>query len=111
MALTLTEKHDFLNGSISIQTICMVLLKYGTNLSLNQRRLILNIAREAKRIERRAKMKIGFFQVLGMIGMLAGELSKAAIDGKITAAEMLSIGERICESLGIELDKEGFRVQ
>lgn len=53
-------------------------------------------------------MKIGFFTVLSLIGMLASELTEAAADGKITVAEALHIVERICESLGIKLDKTGF---
>ncbi len=53
-------------------------------------------------------MKVSFFKVLGLVGVLAEELSKAAMDGKITVKEALSIVEAICEQLGIELDKEGF---
>lgn len=47
--------------------------------------------------------KVGFFRVLGMVGMLAEELSKAAEDGKLTADELLTIGAKIAQSLNIEL--------
>ncbi|SDO03920.1 hypothetical protein SAMN04488516_11726 [Desulfonauticus submarinus] len=49
-------------------------------------------------------MKIGFFSVLGLIGVLAEELTKAASDGKITASEGLHIVEKVCEQLGIKLE-------
>jgi len=49
-------------------------------------------------------MKIGFFKIFGMIGMLAEELTKAAEDGKITADEALRIVEKICEEIGISLE-------
>ena len=52
-------------------------------------------------------MHIGFFKVLGLIGMLANELSAAAVDGKITAREAMAIMEKVCEQLGIDLDKTG----
>jgi len=52
-------------------------------------------------------MHIGFFKVLGLIGMLANELSMAAVDGKITAREALKIMEKVCDELGIDLDKTG----
>jgi len=49
-------------------------------------------------------MKISFFSILGMIGMLAQELTKAASDGKITADEALRIVEKICEQIGVSLE-------
>jgi len=51
-----------------------------------------------------------FFRVLGMIGMLAEELATAATDGTLTAAELIRIGEKICEALGIDLDTTGFEL-
>lgn len=55
-------------------------------------------------------MKIGFFQVIGLIGLLAKELSAAAEDGKITVNEALKIVSGICESLGLDFDQEGFDI-
>lgn len=49
-------------------------------------------------------MQINYFKVLGLVGMLAGELTKAAEDGTITAAEGLSMAFKICTSLGLEFD-------
>jgi hypothetical protein len=51
-------------------------------------------------------MKIGFFKVLGLVGMLAEELTAAAVDGKITVDEALRIVGKICEALGIEFITE-----
>ena len=48
--------------------------------------------------------KVSFFSVLGLIGMLAEELTKAASDGKITASEGLKIMEKVCDQLGIKLE-------
>jgi hypothetical protein len=47
-----------------------------------------------------------FFKVLGLVGLLAEELSVAAVDGKITVKEALRIVERICDSLRIEFVAE-----
>jgi len=55
-------------------------------------------------------MHIGFFKVIGLIGLLANELTTAAMDGKITAREALSIMEKICAALGIDLDKTGIEL-
>ena len=60
--------------------------------------------------ERSIKMKIGFFAILGMIGMLAQELSNAAADGKITLNEGIRILDKICLQLGIDFDKEGYEL-
>jgi hypothetical protein len=60
--------------------------------------------KHSKSYRRRQIMgKVGFFRVLGMVGMLAEELSKAAEDGKLTADELLTIGAKIAQSLNIEL--------
>jgi len=56
-------------------------------------------------------MHIGFFKVLGLIGLLSAELTNAAMDGKITAREALSIMEKVCEALGIDLDTTGIEVR
>lgn len=53
-------------------------------------------------------MRISFFRVLGLIGLLAEELTKAAEDNRITVNEALHIIKRICETLGIDFDAEGF---
>ena len=54
---------------------------------------------------------IMFFRVLGMIGMLAEELSRAAEDGKITVSELIVIGRKVCDHLGIDLDEEGVSIE
>jgi hypothetical protein len=51
-------------------------------------------------------MKVSFFRVLGLVGLLAEELSLAAVDGKITVDEALRIVKRICDALGIEFVAE-----
>ena len=56
-------------------------------------------------------MQIGFFKILGLIGLLAKELTEAAMDGKITVREAIHIVEAICEQLGIDFDKEGFELE
>jgi hypothetical protein len=69
-------------------------------------------ARRAIRVEEKTTskgdgtMKIGFFKVLGLVGMLAEELSAAAADGKVTVKDALRIVERICDALGIEFIAE-----
>jgi hypothetical protein len=69
-------------------------------------------ARRAIRVEEKTTskgdgtMKIGFFKVLGLVGMLAEELTAAAVDGKITVDEALRIVGKICEALGIEFITE-----
>ena len=55
-------------------------------------------------------INVRWYSVLGMVGMLAAELTKAAVDGKITVREMINIGEKVCGHLDIELDKEGFDI-
>ena len=55
-------------------------------------------------------MHIGFFKVLGLVGLLAQELTLAATDGKITAREALRIMEKVCDALGIDLDTTGISV-
>ena len=52
-------------------------------------------------------MKVGFFKILGLMGLLAEELSNAAIDGKITIKEAITIISKICEALGLDFDTEG----
>ena len=51
---------------------------------------------------------ISAFKVIGMVGMLAEELSTIAADGKVTVNEILSLGRKICENLGLDFDEVGF---
>jgi len=53
-------------------------------------------------------MKISFWKALSLVGLLAEELTKAAVDNKITVAEALHIIEALCERLGVDFDKAGF---
>ncbi len=55
-------------------------------------------------------MKISFWKILSLAGLLAEELSEAAADNKITVAEALHVVEKICKSIGIDFDKDGFDV-
>lgn len=52
-------------------------------------------------------MAIGFFKVLGLISTLAGKVSEAAEDNKITITEAVGILEAVCLDLGIDFDTEG----
>lgn len=49
-------------------------------------------------------MEINYFKVLGLIGLLASELTIAARDGKITGTEGIKIISNICEGLGFTFD-------
>lgn len=55
-------------------------------------------------------MKINYFKVIGMVGMLAEELSQIAEDGKVTIKEAVDLIERICEQLGLDFDQAGFQL-
>ena len=55
-------------------------------------------------------MKISYFKVIGMIGMLAEELSQIAEDGKINIKEALNLIEKICEQMGLDFDNEGIEI-
>ena len=48
-------------------------------------------------------MKVSVFQIFGLVGTLASELTRAASDGKITVDEGLSILKTICSHLGVDL--------
>lgn len=56
-------------------------------------------------------MKINYFKVIGMIGMLAEELSRIAEDGKITIKEALDLIEKICDQLGLDFDQAGIKLE
>ncbi|MCP3923894.1 MAG: hypothetical protein GY714_15050 [Desulfobacterales bacterium] len=55
-------------------------------------------------------MGISTFKVIGMVGMLAEELSNIAADGKVTVQEAVGLVTKICEALGLDLDEEGFKL-
>lgn len=55
-------------------------------------------------------MKLNYFKVIGMVGMLAEELSKIAEDGKITIKEAVELVEKICEQLGLDFDQAGVQL-
>ena len=51
--------------------------------------------------------KVNFWSVLGLIGTLSEELSKAmADDGKVTAKEILSIGSAVTLKLDLPMDEK-----
>ena len=54
-------------------------------------------------------MKVNYFKVIGMIGMLAEELNQIAEDGKVTINEALGLMEKICEQLGLDFDRTGLQ--
>jgi hypothetical protein len=58
----------------------------------------------------RAKVKITIFSVLGLVGLLASELTACLDDGKVTLKEAMAIVEKICNQLGIEFDKAGLKL-
>jgi hypothetical protein len=55
-------------------------------------------------------MNISYFKVIGMVGMLAEELSKIAEDGKVTVTEAFDLMKMVCERLGLDFDTEGFEL-
>ena len=55
-------------------------------------------------------MKINYFKVIGMIGMLAEELTRISEDGKITIKEAVDLVEKICEHLGLDFDQAGVQL-
>jgi len=52
-------------------------------------------------------VQINFLMVLGLLGLLVGELTKAVTDNKITLAEGIDIIRKVCSQLGIEFDMAG----
>lgn len=48
-------------------------------------------------------MKVSFFKALGMVGMLAEELTEALADNKISIPEAIKMVARISGVLGVEL--------
>ncbi|MCP4665311.1 MAG: hypothetical protein GY849_03005 [Deltaproteobacteria bacterium] len=53
-------------------------------------------------------MTINVFKVMGMVGMLAEELSTIAADGKVSVTEAFSLVKKICDTLGLDFDDTGF---
>lgn len=54
--------------------------------------------------------KIGYFKIIGLIGLLAEELTIAAEDGKITVSEAIRIVVKICETLNLDFDIQEFKI-
>jgi len=44
------------------------------------------------------------FKIFAIIGMLAGELTAIASDGKITVMEVINLGVKICQQVGLPMD-------
>ena len=53
-------------------------------------------------------MKVSWFKVLGMIGLLSDELTKVAMDGKITPREAVQLTKRICDYLDLDWEEDGY---
>ena len=51
-----------------------------------------------------------FFKIMAMIGMLSSELTKAALDGKVTIGEGIIIIRKVCAELGIDFDDAGWQI-
>lgn len=51
-------------------------------------------------------MKISVLKVIGLVFLLAEELTKAAKDGQVTAEEGLAIIVKLCEALEIKFLNE-----
>lgn len=52
-------------------------------------------------------MKISWWKAIGMAGLLADELTKAGVDGKITFDESLVIAKNLALSAGLTFDDAG----
>ena len=55
-------------------------------------------------------VKINLFTVLGLLGLLAQELTLIAQDNRVTIKEALAMVEKICVQLGIEFDSTGIEI-
>jgi hypothetical protein len=55
-------------------------------------------------------MKINFFKILGLLGILARELKKIPEDGKVTITEAINLMRLISEKLGLNFDEEGIAI-
>ncbi|HLP59184.1 MAG TPA: hypothetical protein VK186_10160 [Candidatus Deferrimicrobium sp.] len=53
-------------------------------------------------------MDVKTFKVIGMVGMLAEELSLIAADGKVTVNEAIGLIKKICKNLDLDFDEVGF---
>lgn len=56
------------------------------------------------------KVVVNVLKVIGLVGILSTELTLAAADGKVTAAEGLVILEKVCNALGIDFEKAAIDV-
>jgi hypothetical protein len=52
-------------------------------------------------------MKISFWKALGMVGLLADELTKAGVDGKVSFDEGLVIAKNLASTAGLTFDDKG----
>ena len=52
-------------------------------------------------------MKISWWKAVGMVGLLADELTKAGADGKVTFDESLVIAKNLTTTAGLTFDDEG----
>jgi len=52
-------------------------------------------------------MKISFWKALGMASLLADELTKAGVDGKVSFDEALVIAKDLSVSAGLSFDDKG----
>lgn len=52
-------------------------------------------------------MKVSMWKVLGIIGLLADELTKAGVDNRITVDEALLMVARIAPTVGLQFDETG----
>ena len=51
--------------------------------------------------------KVSWFRALGMAGLLADELTKASVDGRITVDEALGIATKLASVAGLDVDTAG----
>ena len=59
---------------------------------------------------KRKSMKISFFKIFAVLGIINNWLLKSMVDGKITVSEAIELVEQLCNMLGIDFDKEGIDV-
>jgi hypothetical protein len=53
-------------------------------------------------------MHVNTFKVMGLVGMLAEELSVIAADGKVSVTEALGLIKKVCKQLDLDFDEVGF---
>ena len=56
-------------------------------------------------------MKISFFKIFAVLGIINNWLMVAMADGKVTVREGLELIEQLCSMLDIDFDKQGMDIE